>query len=437
MKNKSVIKHSATVQITNRISLFQRKTFNVLLAHAYYDLPIQERFEISEQALKKALNIRTRDQELLKQAFEALVTCAVKFNDLGKDKKHAWGISALLSYATVEGGLCTYEYSSFLREMLYKPEIYARINLSLQNKFNSKHALALYELCIDYYIAKDRCGSTPYIEVTEFRALMGLSENQYTLFKHLKNDVIKPAVKEINDKSDLSIEVEQRRESRRVTALRFNIKPNPKPENQVGFKPALLEPKSVKIKTGQQRPISAAPPQFTPGTTDPAEKALLDQVVSYGTDLTIARQSMDEHGLVGANDILSSAIARHQSKPKRDFAAYLAQAFRRGWGLKSPEKRQAERLKAERMIARSAKFEKGQTEKTRAESEEANKYQRDKDTRERQKALVAGLSESDSNKLRRLAIEALPSERRDKMPAISFQVLLMVEKFVTMTNQTV
>jgi hypothetical protein len=37
-----------------------------------------------------------------------------------------------------------------LKEKLYNPEMYARIKLSIQNKFTSKHTLALYELFIDY-----------------------------------------------------------------------------------------------------------------------------------------------------------------------------------------------------------------------------------------------------------------------------------------------
>ena len=46
LNSKSVIKHSAAVQISNSINLIQRRAWNILLANAYYDLPEKEIFEV-------------------------------------------------------------------------------------------------------------------------------------------------------------------------------------------------------------------------------------------------------------------------------------------------------------------------------------------------------------------------------------------------------
>ena len=46
--------------------------------------------------------------------------------------------------------MCSYAYGPSLREKLHNPRMYARLCLALQNRFSSKHALALWELFVDY-----------------------------------------------------------------------------------------------------------------------------------------------------------------------------------------------------------------------------------------------------------------------------------------------
>ncbi len=227
MKNKSVIKNSSAIQIENKINLLQRRAWNVLLANAYNDLPNQETHQLKIKDLLKVLKVETRNKKYLKKTLKGLATCGIEWNILNKDGKEKWGVSTLLAQAEISDGICTYAYSPFLREKLHNPDMYARINLSMQNKFDSKHSLALYELCIDYYIAKIKYGETPFISIEKFRRLMGFSESQYREFKILKANVIRVALKEINDKSDLFVEAEYKRSGRRISDLKFHIKPNP------------------------------------------------------------------------------------------------------------------------------------------------------------------------------------------------------------------
>jgi len=50
--NDNLIKNSAVVAISNKISLLQRKIFNFLIAFAYSDLDIEEKFTIDIKYLK-------------------------------------------------------------------------------------------------------------------------------------------------------------------------------------------------------------------------------------------------------------------------------------------------------------------------------------------------------------------------------------------------
>ena len=225
-EENEVIKASAAIQIEGKITLLQRRAWNVLLARAYDELPYKERHAVRVPDLMRDLAYNSGDQEYLKDALEALVGCKLKWNILDKDGHTEWGVAALLAGAKISRGICVYEYGPTLREKLYNPHMYARLSLLVQNRFESKHALTLWELCVDYLGAKRDCGETPWIDIDAFRKIMGIEDSHYyaALFKKLKQKVITPALTEINRLSDFSVTVEYQHKGRRVTALKFKMR---------------------------------------------------------------------------------------------------------------------------------------------------------------------------------------------------------------------
>jgi len=225
MKDKTeVIKHSAAIQIQNSISLLQRRAWNILLANAYEELPTAEEHQISVTELTGVLGYTSRNDAHLREALIGLMTTVLEWNLIGKDSAQVWGATTLLAQIEIEDRTCTYSYSPILRRRLYNPKIYARISLSLQNKFDSKHALALWELCLDYLDESRNYGETPYIPLEQYRKLMGMSEDMYPLFKDLNKYVIKASIKEINDVTDFNVTVEYARNSRKVVAIKFRVR---------------------------------------------------------------------------------------------------------------------------------------------------------------------------------------------------------------------
>lgn len=218
-----VIKASPAIQIESKITHLQRRAWNVLLANAYNELPNRDTHRVSVAELAKSLGFNSRDYDHLKETLEALVDCTVKWNILGKDKKEEWGVASLLAEARIKDGICTYAYPPYLRTRLYNPRIYTKINLSLQNQFTSRYALVLWEVCFDYFDLSRNEGETPFIPIETFRELMGLEKGEYSLFKVLNRDVIKPAIKEINTLTNFFIEVESKRIGRRIGELKFKI----------------------------------------------------------------------------------------------------------------------------------------------------------------------------------------------------------------------
>lgn len=234
---RQVIKHSSAIQIGSKdeITLVQRKAYNVLLACAYDDLPKKSTHRMPVSDLCRYLNFDSNNTKHLKDALRGLVNTKVEWNILGADRKQSWGVAALLGEVKIENGFCYWEYTTSLRKMLYNPTVYARINLQLQNKIKSKHSLILYENIFFYYRASDGFGETPWIVISNLRKLLGIPDGKYKQFKVFNNAVIKKAVDEINDKTDLVVTIEYKRANRKVSSVKFYVKLKQHPEEAKGI----------------------------------------------------------------------------------------------------------------------------------------------------------------------------------------------------------
>ncbi len=225
LPNRPLKKHVAAIHTDGHLSLLQRKLSNVLLLNAYDALLTQAEHEIDEKTLCVMLGYDSNDRQPLKESLKALATVHAEWNILGDNQEEVeWGVSSLLSHAVLSKGRCRYGYSPALAEKLYNPDIYASINMRIQRKFRSKHALALYENCYRFKTVK----STGWWTLKTFRRLMGVDDSDYyAQFKHLNAKVIKPTVKEINAVSDIEITPEFKKSGRSISEIRFLIGSNP------------------------------------------------------------------------------------------------------------------------------------------------------------------------------------------------------------------
>ena len=217
------IKASPAIQIQNNLTHLQRRAWNVLLANAYDELPNKEIHHVSVIELAEKLGFNSGNQEYLKEVLRSLAECTVEWNILGKSQDKEWGVATLLASARITNGICTYAFAPHLRPKLYNPRIYAKLNLRLQNRFTHRYALILWEVCFDYFDTARGQGETPFIPLEKFRELMGVAPDDYTAFKSLNQRVIKPAVKEINELTNFFVEVEPKRDGRKIGFLKFII----------------------------------------------------------------------------------------------------------------------------------------------------------------------------------------------------------------------
>ena len=216
-------KNVAAIHTEGKLSLLERKIVNVLLLNAYDDLLTTRTHSIPLRHLYALLSWEYASSiGTLKSALNRLTTTAVEFN-LMEDGKEKWEVMSMLSYGAIDNGLCTYRYDELLASRLYDPEIYAKINIGMQRRFDGGYALTLYENCIRY----KSVGSTGWWDIEKFRKIIGAESKIYDEFKYLKRNIITLSVNEVNKVSDILLSVEFSRTKRKVTGIKFTIEDNP------------------------------------------------------------------------------------------------------------------------------------------------------------------------------------------------------------------
>lgn len=230
IKNLTIKKHSATIHISCALTTFQRKLWNVLFGWAIKtkgDSFVQEEYhEITFSELATFMQYNSNDTVFIHESLNALTTSAIQWNLLGKDKLNDWdfvgkGAVGLLSFWEAEGGRIRYSYHPALRERLVKPNMFAKINLKFLQNFESRYSVVLYELLVDYWNAARSCSETPFIEVEKLRYLMGLLNNEHAEWKYFSDEVLKPAIQEIEAKTPFRIELRKLKEQRKIVAIKF------------------------------------------------------------------------------------------------------------------------------------------------------------------------------------------------------------------------
>lgn len=252
-------KHVGLIHCENKLTLIQRKICNVLLFNALDTINVQDIHEISFKQLCSLVGYNSNDINLIKKSLKTLISVVMEWNLLedskfvtdthASDDSIAWHASSLLAGASISKGVIRYSYSPQIKTVLSSLEIYGRINLFVQSKFNSSYSLVLYENCVRFKNIKQ----TSWLDLQLFRSLMGISEDKYPSFKELKRNIITVAVNEINQKSDILIEPEYRKIGRQITAIKFLIAEND--NYKPAFKKLSKSPKKDEAKIKSQSTV--------------------------------------------------------------------------------------------------------------------------------------------------------------------------------------
>ena len=233
----------------SRITFVQRKAFNILLANAIntnnqLDDAV---YSISVSYLLKELNSGTNNTAHIKAALRDLNVLQVQWESIDKNGKEKWGVATMVSEAEIVDGRIFYSFASKTKQMLLDPDFYTRISLEIQKQFQGQYAYALYENCLRFV----GVGKTSLLTVAEWRDLLNALGDYYAVFKNFSRKVLKAAIAEVNEVSDITVTPMYVYEGKSVTHIQFKVERKPSALSSIDgeSKPVNVDPLLIKKLT--------------------------------------------------------------------------------------------------------------------------------------------------------------------------------------------
>jgi len=176
------------------------------------------RVSIKELAKFVGLEGNKNIYQQLADATRGMVGSVVEIGSLEDDRFLQTGLISSAEYRIGDGHIDLSVDPKLKPYLLELRENFTTAYLRDLMQMKSVYSIRLYDLLNQYRkIGKRR------LKVKELKKMLGI-EKKYKLYGHFKTRVIKPAVTEINERTDLFVDYHEHKESRSVVALNFAIK---------------------------------------------------------------------------------------------------------------------------------------------------------------------------------------------------------------------
>jgi hypothetical protein len=225
ISQRLLMKHTATVHSSSQLTFVQKKIFNLFIYKAFPTIHEDKYHSVKVSDLLQSLSWSGNMNDRLKEALAGLTRENVRWNVLEKDKKNKWVSSSCLADVSIKGGMIEFSFGKFLREVLHNPNIYAKIDLDVQSVLESRDSLIVWEMASEELSSKKKSVSiTPWIEWLTLCSMTSGEGSSYSkTYSLYKSKVLNKAIAEINAKTDLSVELKEQKEGRKVHRLAFHV----------------------------------------------------------------------------------------------------------------------------------------------------------------------------------------------------------------------
>lgn len=176
--------------------------------------------EISIPEYKDEFNIKSNSiYKELKSVAESLYEKGIEyFDEEGSLVKKRWVITCKYNDKTKK--VVIRLHPDLMLDLMVVRSNYTKLNYSFMTTVKSFYASRLYELLRQYL----RIGQRTF-DLNDLRFRFALLDSEYPLYSNLKQKVLKPSIKWINDNSDIQVIMSEDKVGRSVKRLKFDIKP--------------------------------------------------------------------------------------------------------------------------------------------------------------------------------------------------------------------
>ncbi len=245
-KEKNVVVFKANKLIEARYNLTLTEQKLILYSASQVDNFGGDNFTLLKMNISDFFEIagidkKSRNQKHIKKTAKGLMDKKIEI----EKPNDGWLIMNWVSsceYKPKEG-IIEFEFSQKMRPYLLKlEEHYKGYPLREVMQLGSKYAIRLYELLIQWEYTNHKSLT---ISVEELRKKMGVEDTEYERFTNFEDRVIKSAVTELNNVSNIFVTYEKIKLGRRIDKIKFKFNVKGKDESEAekeleGYKDAKL-----------------------------------------------------------------------------------------------------------------------------------------------------------------------------------------------------
>jgi plasmid replication initiation protein len=160
---------------------------------------------------------RQHAEEKLKEAIDRLWDRSIIIRDQNVREEFRW-IQYRAQYLVGEAKVKITFSDAIMPYLTQLKGQFTRVVVKNVSRLSSTYSIRIYELLQQFRATGDRM-----IAIDDFRSMLGIN-NKYNTFKSLNQLLLKPAIDELNEKSDLTVTVDTVKQGRKVVALHFQFK---------------------------------------------------------------------------------------------------------------------------------------------------------------------------------------------------------------------
>jgi len=225
-KNALVVKSNALIETSYRLTTNEQRIVLACIAQVRRDEPITDKimYEISATDFSELCGVTLKSSyRELKQSALKLKRREVRItqepNGHGRRKKTlVTGWVQSIEYSDGEGLVSLRFNHDILPYLTEISGCYTKYKLKNVVRMSSTYGARIYELLIQWLDSGER-----EVSVEWLREVLQIKE-KYKAMNNFKARVLEPAIKDINNNSDLKVGVTQRKTGTKVTHLKFKFK---------------------------------------------------------------------------------------------------------------------------------------------------------------------------------------------------------------------
>lgn len=216
MKKDLIVRHNKLIEGRYNLDTWEIKIIAKLSSLIQKDDDDFKEFTFKSSDMLNELGFGLKNHIQLKETIEKLITKKITIQ---KEKETL--VTTFLSS-------CRYRHDTSEIILRFDPNLkpyllqlgehFTKYQLENVLSLSSFYAIRIYELCKQYETIKERT-----IEIKELKEILDIKAKSYSIYNNFKQKVLDIAEREINEKTDININVEEIKTGRKVTSIKFII----------------------------------------------------------------------------------------------------------------------------------------------------------------------------------------------------------------------